>query len=42
MAQNPAQEADLRRFRYAASLYAVAGAKFRIEQRVWLKNSLEG
>jgi hypothetical protein len=38
MAQNPAQEADL----YAASLYAVAGAKFRIEQRVWLKNSLEG
>jgi hypothetical protein len=41
MAKNTAQEADLRRFRYAA-LYAVAGAEFRIEQRVWLKNSLEG
>jgi hypothetical protein len=38
MAQIPAQEVDLLLFRYVAPLYAVAGAKFRIEQRVWLQH----
>ena len=36
--QDPAQEVDLRLFRYIAPLYAVAGAKFRIEQTVWLQH----
>jgi hypothetical protein len=38
MAQIPAKQADVRLFRYIASLYAVAGAKFRIEQNVWLQH----
>ena len=38
MAKNPAQATDLGLFRYIAPLYAVAGAKFRIEQSVWLQH----
>jgi hypothetical protein len=38
VAENPAPVTGLRRFRYAAPLYAVVEAKFRIEQRVWLQH----
>jgi hypothetical protein len=38
MAQNHAQAADLRLFRYMESLYAIAGTRFRIELRVWLQH----
>jgi hypothetical protein len=38
MAQNPSEKADLRLIGYIAPLYAVAGAKSRIEQSVWLQH----
>jgi len=38
VAENPDPGTSLRPFRYVAPLYAVAGAKFRIEQRVWLQH----
>jgi hypothetical protein len=42
LAENLDLKAGLRLFRYAAPLYAIFVAKFRIEQRVWLNIRLEG